>query len=350
MINKPKMLKSFMAIMFLMLATLGIVNDALATPAIFNGASGKGVTLANSCQTCHTGASGSESKGNLKTGYAAAWAADKTNYRKLQDLITPCPSAGTHNAAGVCVTPTPPPPTPTPCVLPKKVINGVCTTPPPTPTPCALPKKVINGVCTTPPPTPTPCVLPKKLVNGVCTTPSPTPTPCALPKKVINGVCTTPPAPPTTCKDDDDGDDDGDKNEHESKSKSGKCEKKTTRAGSVGEVSTGNPKTDVYAVTCGKGTSYLSMSVKDLSPVIAPAVSIQAIKGRKSSALVSDPVDGDDNYSPSTKLAKGAGVYMMKVNKTESLEAGAEAYVAKVNCRSKKGAKIRTKMRVTQNQ
>ena len=174
-----------------------------------------------------------------------------------------------------------------------------------------------------------------------------TPTPCALPKKVINGVCTTP--PPTACKDDDDDDDD-DKNEHKSKSQSGKCEKKTTRAGSVGEVSTGNPKTDVYAITCGKGTAYLSMSVKDLSPVIAPAVSIQAIKSRKSSALVSDPVDGDDNYSPSTKLAKGAGVYMMKVNKTESLEAGAEAYVAKVNCRSKKGAKIRTKMRVTQNQ
>jgi hypothetical protein len=86
--------------------------------------------------------------------------------------------------------------------------------------------------------------------------------------------------------------------------------------GSLGKTGSGEASTDVYAVTCAPKTTALAVSVKDLAPVKAPMISIQATQGTSSSALSTDSVDGDANYSPTASLAKGAGVYLVKVNKS----------------------------------
>jgi hypothetical protein len=158
----------------------------------------------------------------------------------------------------------------------------------------------------TPPPggTPPPVVPP----------PTPTPTACNPPSQVINGVCTLP------------------------------------ISGAVGKATSGAARTDVYKVTCGKGTKYLSVAVKDLIPVNPSKVSIQSSKDSASSALRTDKSDGDDSYSRTIILDRDSGVYRVKVNKSESSTIGAEAYDAQINCKNAKGVRKDTKVKIIQNQ
>ena len=119
-----------------------------------------------------------------------------------------------------------------------------------------------------------------------------------------------------------------------------------SQSGSLGASASG--ATDVYAVTCGAGTAKLFLQVKDLAPVVAPKVSIQATKGAASSTLSTDAVDGDAVYSPGVTVAGTPGVFTLKVNK--SAVAGAETYVAQFHCQTSAGAHTDTTWAMTQNQ
>ena len=120
----------------------------------------------------------------------------------------------------------------------------------------------------------------------------------------------------------------------------------TTKKSSIGLANSGAARTDVWTVTCPGDSTSLSVAIKDLAPVKTPIISIQATKSGKSSPLSSDRgKDGDALYSPLVTLAKGAGVYTVKVNKplyTGSVAAnkGAELYNALFYCQNKAGSKV----------
>jgi hypothetical protein len=153
--------------------------------------------------------------------------------------------------------------------------------------------------------------------------------------------------------------------------------------GSLGKAGSGKARTDVYKVTCAVGTHRLSMSVSDEKPVLAPLISIQATKGGASSPLSTDTRDGNGVFSNVVSLAKGAGNYMMNVNKSAAKIAckkddddddhhdgdrhhdddehheghhdkcyvkGAEAYIAKFSCKNAAGKNTRTTYKLMQNQ
>lgn len=225
--KKTYFLKGFAPL--LVLSSQFMMNDAAATSQIMGNAVSKGIKV-SSCQSCHTGAAGDESKGNLKPNYFTAYSLDKNGLSRLKNLINGCPAGSTLNM------------------------------------------------------------------------------------------------------------------------KTFLCEKKISQSGTVGSATSGAAKTDVYAVTCGTGTAYLNVSVIDLAPVKAPKVSIQATKGTASSPLSTDSVDGDAKYSPVVKLAKGAGIYTMKINKSVSTVKGAESYTAEFYCRDASGGQKSTTWKITQNQ
>ncbi|MEQ1557704.1 MAG: hypothetical protein ABL933_02030 [Methyloglobulus sp.] len=127
------------------------------------------------------------------------------------------------------------------------------------------------------------------------------------------------------------------------------CEAQKPNAGSVGSASTGAAATDGYTVTCGAGTANLYVRVKDLAPVLSPAISIQAKKGTKSSALSADPIDGDTSYSKPVSVVGTAGAFTVNVNKSASTAKGIENYAADIYCRNATGAKTSTKTVLTQN-
>lgn len=109
------------------------------------------------------------------------------------------------------------------------------------------------------------------------------------------------------------------------------------QSGAVGIATSGVARTDVYTLACPTGTAKLYIRVKDLAPVKAPLVSIQATKGTSSSALSTDAVDGDANYSPALTLSAGSGVYTFKVNKSASSVVGIETYTAEIHCQDSAG-------------
>jgi hypothetical protein len=123
-----------------------------------------------------------------------------------------------------------------------------------------------------------------------------------------------------------------------------------TQSGTVGLATSGVAKTDVYVVTCNAPGTKLYLRVRDLAPVKAPLVSIQATKGGASSALSTDAVDGDGNYSPTVTLVAGSGNYVLKVNKSASSVIGIESYVAEFHCQNVGGGHTTTTWDLTQNQ
>jgi hypothetical protein len=127
------------------------------------------------------------------------------------------------------------------------------------------------------------------------------------------------------------------------------CQTQVATLGAVGSKLTGAAATDVYSVTCGLGTSNLYVRVKDLAPVLAPSVSIQAKKSAKSSVLSRDPVDGDVLYSPAVSVAGAAGLFTVNVNKSASSVKGIENYAADIYCRNAAGDKTGTKKVLSQN-
>jgi hypothetical protein len=196
----------------------------------------------------------------------------------------------------------------------------------------ATPVQVVKP---TPAPTPVPVV-------------KPTPTPAPVPAPVVKPT----PAPiilqtPPTNGDDDDNEDDHDSNHH---GESDKHQKHHSHSGSVGKNKSGAAKTDSYEVTCAKGTKSLAVSVMDLTPPKDPLISIQAFKGKKSSPLSIDKVDGDANYSRSEILSAGAGTYTINVNKGSSKVQGSEAYTAKFSCQNPKGSTASSKLKPVKDQ
>jgi hypothetical protein len=127
-----------------------------------------------------------------------------------------------------------------------------------------------------------------------------------------------------------------------------------TQSGALGSAATGNAATDIYNVTCsndGSGApAKLFVQVKDLAPVLAPLVSVQASKSTLLSLVSTDGVDGDANYSAGVTVAGGAGTYIMKVTKSASAVKGLETYVAQFHCQTSGGVHTGTTWAMTQNQ
>ena len=115
-----------------------------------------------------------------------------------------------------------------------------------------------------------------------------------------------------------------------------------TQAESLGNTKTGAAATDVYYVTClNEGLSgepavahHLTVSVKDLAPILASTISIQVTKNNKTSTLSEDTIDGDTKYSPTLSLAAGAGTYLLIINKSLSITKGIEKYFIQLHCES----------------
>lgn len=80
----------------LVAATQFIATNASATTQIFSSAVSKGIKV-TSCQSCHTGSAGQESKTNLKTNYLNAYSLDKTGLTRLKNLINGCPAGQVIN-------------------------------------------------------------------------------------------------------------------------------------------------------------------------------------------------------------------------------------------------------------
>ena len=112
------------------------------------------------------------------------------------------------------------------------------------------------------------------------------------------------------------------------------------QTGSLGKKTTGAAATDTYYVTCRDEdlsggyalTDHLVISVRDLAPVLVPLISIQISKNGISSTLSTDPKDGDAKYSPTVRLARGAGTYLLTINKSLSTKKGIETYIAQFHC------------------
>ena len=174
-------------------------------------------------------------------------------------------------------------------------------------------------------------------------TPPAAPTPVAPTPVITPLVAPTPAVPGPTNGDDDDNEDDHDSNHH------GKTDNHT-HSGSVGKNTSGAAKTDSYEVTCAKGTKSLAVSVMDLNPPKEPLISIQAFKGRRSSPLSTDKIDGDARYSSTETLSAGAGTYTINVNKGSSVVKGSEAYTAKFSCQNPKGSTASSKLKPVKDQ
>jgi hypothetical protein len=219
---------------------------------------------------------------------------------------------------GVCTTPAPS------CTAPQVLVNGVCTTPA---TSCTAPQVLVNGVCTTPEPS---CTLPQTLVNGVCTTPAPS---CTLPQTLVNGVCTTP-APPA-CDD---------------SANTALCVNQAHQLGSLGSATAATAKADVYKVTCPKPAVAISANISGLTAEIPAKLSIQLSKGKAVSRAITDKANGDGIASKSARLAKGSGVYKVKINKTKAGVPGIVQYDATISCLAKNKAQVGANIVIKTNQ
>jgi len=127
-----------------------------------------------------------------------------------------------------------------------------------------------------------------------------------------------------------------------------------TQSGALGSAASAAAATDVYVVTCSNDGSgppaKLFLQVKDLAPVLAPLVGIQASKGTVASATSVDTKDGDAIYSTGVYLSAGAGAYLLKVNKYASTVKGFETYTAQFHCQTAGGVHTGTTWVMTQNQ
>ena len=196
----------------------------------------------------------------------------------------------------------------------------------------------------------------KNVING-CTggqTLNPSTFVCATAPVVTAPVVPAPtvttnviPGPTNADDDDNEDEDDHDSNHH---GKFDKHQKHHTHSGSVGKNTSGAAKTDSYEVTCAKGTKSLAVSVMDLYPRKDPVISIQAFKGKASTPLSSDKVDGDAKFSRVENLAAGAGTYTINVNKGSSKVKGSEAYTAKFSCQNAKGSTTSSKLKSVKDQ
>ncbi len=88
-VRNPTMSKGVISSLFLMLSSVGMVTDASATNKIFTDSIIKGIKV-TSCQSCHTGSAGRESKANLKLYDQASYKLDKVGLTRLKSVINGC--------------------------------------------------------------------------------------------------------------------------------------------------------------------------------------------------------------------------------------------------------------------
>lgn len=82
-------------------------------------------------------------------------------------------------------------------------------------------------------------------------------------------------------------------------------------------------------VTCGSTTTYLQAGIKDLSGAVAGLqVNLQIIKIDRADSTT-DPISGDNDFSPYARVDGGAGTYQLLVNKTA---VGARAFEVSYHC------------------
>ena len=130
------------------------------------------------------------------------------------------------------------------------------------------------------------------------------------------------------------------------------------QTGSLVKKTTGAAATDTYYVTCRDEdlsggyalADHLVISVRDLAPVLAPLISIQISKNGISSTLSTDPKDGDAKYSPTVRLARGAGTYLLTINKSGSTKKGIENYIAQFHCETATSSHTATAIQMISNQ
>lgn len=87
-------------------------------------------------------------------------------------------------------------------------------------------------------------------------------------------------------------------------------------------------------VSCDAPSSYLEAAVKDLSGAVTGLqVNLQIIKGNQADSIT-DPVSGDNDFSPSARVDGGIGTYQLLVNKTA---VGSRAFEVSYHCKVDNG-------------
>lgn len=118
----------------------------------------------------------------------------------------------------------------------------------------------------------------------------------------------------------------------------------------MGSEDTLAAKADIYKVTCPKPAVAVRASISGLTAENA-RVSIQVSKGGVDTPVIVDVTPGDGIVSGRPAiLAKGSGVYKVKVNKELSTVPGIVQYDATISCLAKNGAKVRGKIVIKKNQ
>jgi hypothetical protein len=291
--------------LFLTGAALAMPSSAFAFTGTYSG---------DSCAGCHGSVSNtSVNTPTTGTKILNAISANKGGMSFLSGLTQAQADAiaAEINAANGGATPTTKPATATPTTKPA---TATPTTKPATATPTTKP--VITATPTTVPVTATPTTVP------VTATPTTKPVVTATPTPKGTKPTATPVPSATAGK---------------------------TIISSVGSQTSGSAATDVYAVTCGRGTVGLDVAITDnTSPTPVSLLTIQAVKDGAANIITaggittasshhsSDDSYGDDDHnsgsSSPSQLNKGSGVYTVLISKQLSDVLGSELYTATVNC------------------
>jgi hypothetical protein len=180
--------------------------------------------------------------------------------------------------------------------------------------------------------TTSPCTPPQTLVNGVCTTSAPPI--CIPPQTLVNGVCAIP--PPPACDD---------------SVNTALCVNQLHQLGSLGSADVADAKADIYKVSCPKPAVAISASVSGLTSDNPARISVQVLRDGVYTPVIVDATPGDGIASGrSARLAKGPGVYKVKINKEKSSVPGIVQYDATISCLDKRSRRVGANVVIMRNQ
>lgn len=178
---------------------------------------------------------------------------------------------------------------------------------------------------------PSGCIPPQELVNGICTIPT-TPS-CTAPQILVNGICSTP--TPTTIACDD-------------SANTAICVNQLHQFGSLGSDGTADAKADIYKAICAKPAVAIRATISGLTE--GTQVSVQVSKGGVATPVIVDATPGDGIVSGRpTQLAKGPGVYKVKVNKYNANVPGIVQYDAAISCLDKRSRRVGANVVIMRN-
>lgn len=174
---------------------------------------------------------------------------------------------------------------------------------------------------------PSGCVPPQELVNGICTIPT-TPS-CTAPLILVNGICATP--PPPACDD---------------SANTALCVNQLHQFGSLGSAET---TADIYKAICAKPAVAIRATISGLTA--DTMVSVQVSKGGVSTPVIVDAAPGDGIVSGRpAQLAKGPGVYKVKINKYNANVSDIVQYDAAISCLDKRSRRVGANVVIMRNQ